>query len=98
MLSPVDDRIMAPLDYALYFRQIPCADFLRSLGGEGYLSKKETAEAEFVGAKLLKLINLQSMARGGAARKQMLVIRQANYAKKHESDQAALDVLAGASK
>ncbi len=46
MLSPVDDRDMAPLDYALYFRQIPCADFLRSLGGEGYLSKKETAEAE----------------------------------------------------
>tara|TARA_B100000787_G_scaffold150682_1_gene123371 strand:+ start:546 stop:698 length:153 start_codon:yes stop_codon:yes gene_type:complete len=46
VLSPVDDRDMAPLDYALYFRQIPCADFLRSLGGEGYLSKKETAEAE----------------------------------------------------
>jgi len=45
VLSPVDDRDMAPLDYALYFRQIPCADFLRSLGGEGYLSKKETAEA-----------------------------------------------------
>ena len=53
-----------------------------------------------MGAKLLKLINIQSMARGGAARKQMLVIRQANYAKKHESDQAGLDVglLAGASK
>ena len=45
VLSPVDDRDMAPLDYALYFRQIPCADFLRSLGGEGYLSKKETADA-----------------------------------------------------
>ena len=68
VLSPVDDRIMAPLDYALYFRQvrpspppftptphphpapppppcqIPCADYLRSLGGKGYLSKKETAE------------------------------------------------------
>jgi len=99
VLSPVDDRIMAPLDYALYFRQIPCADYLRSVGGEGYLSKRETAEAEFVGAKLLKLINIQSMARGGAARKQMLVIRQTNYAKKHQSDQAGLDVglLAGSS-
>lgn len=38
-----------------------------------------------MGAKLLKLINIQSMARGGAARKQMLIVRQTNYAKKHES-------------
>ena len=52
-----------------------------------------------MGAKLLKLINIQSMARGGAARKQMLIVRQTNYAKKHQSDQAGLDVglLAGSS-
>ena len=82
----------APLDYALYFRQIPCADYLRSLGGEGYLSKKELAEAEFVGAKLLKLISIQSLARGGAVRKQVLAIRQTKYAEKHQGDQAGLDL------
>lgn len=92
VLTPVDDHLLAPLDYALYFRQIPCADYLRSLGGEGYLSKKELAEAEFVGAKLLKLISIQSLARGGAARKQMLAIRQTKYAEKHQSDQAGLDL------
>lgn len=53
-----------------------------------------------MGAKLLKLINIQSMARGGAARKAMLVVKNLNYAKKHESDQAGLDVglLEGANK
>ena len=90
--NPNPNPNQAPLDYALYFRQIPCADYLRSLGGEGYLSKKELAEAEFVGAKLLKLISIQSMARGGAVRKQVLAIRQTKYAEKHQGDQAGLDL------
>ena len=42
----VDDQSMAPLDYALYYRQMPSVEFLRSLGGgENYMSLKETAAA-----------------------------------------------------
>ena len=45
-----------------------------------------------MGAKLLKLIKIQAMARGKKTRMEMLVIRQTNYDKKHQSDQAGLDV------
>jgi hypothetical protein len=41
VLSPTDDKRMAPLDYAAYFRQTGCVDYLRGLGGKGYTTEYE---------------------------------------------------------
>lgn len=87
VLTPVDDQSMAPLDYALYYRQMPSVEFLRSLGGgENYMSLKETAAAEMAAAKLLKLAKIQALAKGGVARKQLMVIKKTGFDKKHKSE------------
>lgn len=44
VLTVVDDKGFAPLDYALYFRQTGCAQFLRALGGDGFQTALERGE------------------------------------------------------
>lgn len=68
VLSPLDTHGKAPLDYAMYYRHMACEDYLRAIGGAGYLTEHERAAAAAATRKLAASIQIQAGLRGRSAR------------------------------